>query len=575
MLCLFDENNVTVCCFSTFYMRRLCNQLGSQYPSINAKHFQSDFSDWKANVYDTQPVESNAFVDDDSSPIELLPNPINKSLVSVASEEVSILNVACTDFSDFDTQMSPLIYSDSDESIHCDNDSQINLQNSQNAISSSLTPEIACNQEHAARARNSTKESSSSTSSARIVTPTKRKSSDLFEKVSPASKRLNYRQLPIKISSNGTKSDSKPETNLFRKRKQTCSSSVESDNNSMQNSSKTNRRMAYSRSTSSTSDVQIISDHASIITISSSEEQPLSDSKNEKETEFDTSTGTGTVTHCPSPDLFNSFISVKSEPATQTKSSTPSSQDKQQDATENTFTAVFGPPDECDDIDLYSKNGDIFEITKNSVFDNVLCSANDRITPFKGTSTQNLKASSNTSCLSGLKIKLPIFDGHRVAEIQNDILAELQSSQKSSSTDDSVVDLTLNESQNIIEVSSDDSNRNREKTPERKLDLTPSTRSCLKPNSSIEKRKRSSYVRHGWLSTSRTSPQSTPQSRRRLDRWRKRLNELHPDENVKVTKPRKLFDEFKSNAKSSQRIRQKNLPSTSTHESPNIFSDHD
>lgn len=574
MLCLFDENNVTVCCFSTFYMRRLCNQLGSQYPSINAKHFQSDFSDWKANVYDTQPVETNAFVDDDSSPIELLPNPINKSLVSVASEELSILNVACTDFSDFDTQMSPLIYSDSDESIHCDNDSQINLQNSQNVISLSLTPEIACNQEHAARARNSTKESSSSTLSARIVTPTKRKSSDLFEKVSPASKRLNYRQLPIKISSNGTKSDSKPETNLFRKRKQTCSSSVESDNNSMQNSSKTNRRMAYSRSTSSTSDVQIISDHASIITISSSEEQPLSDSKNEKETEFDT--GTGTVTHCPSPDLFNSFISVKSEPATQTKSSTPSSQDKQQDATENTFTAVFGPPDECDDIDLLSsKNGDIFEITKNSVFDNVLCSANDRITPFKGTSTQNLKVSSNTSCLSGLKIKLPIFDGHRVAEIQNDILAELQSSQKSSSTDDSVVDLTLNESQNIIEVSSDDSNRNREKTPERKLDLTPSTRSCLKPNSSIEKRKRSSYVRHGWLSTSRTSPQSTPQSRRRLDRWRKRLNELHPDENVKVTKPRKLFDEFKSNAKSSQRIRQKNLPSTSTHESPNIFSDHD
>lgn len=509
--------------------------------------------------------------DEDSTPIELLPNPNDKSTISASNEEVSLLNVACTDFNDFDTQMSPLIYSDSDDSIQSDSETRYNIQRSQNLFSPISTPDIACNQEQAARARYSTKEPIPSTSNAH-VTPTKRKYKKFCEKTSPIKLRSNYQPLSVKIhSKSGDKSDSRLKTYLFRTRKQTSDSSTNLDDAASLSSPKPKRRPVYNRCTSSTSDVQILSEQASVITISSTEDQSQRLNENRKETEFNSET------NCSSPDLFNSFTSVKSEPRSQIKCNAPNSQDKPHNNSEvDTFRNVFGPPDECDDIDLLSsRNVDIFEITKNNVFDNVLCSANDRITPFKSNPIQN--PNPNTSCLSGLRVMLPKFDGHKISEIQNEILSHLQSSQKQMSTEDSVVDLTLNSTQNlIVEVSSDDSNRNREQTPERKQDLTPSTRSCLKPNSSVEKKKRSSRLRHGWLTTSRVSPQSTPQSRRRLDKWRRRMNDLQPDDDAKVTKPRNLFNEFKSTTpKLSQRLRKRNFPSTSAHESPNIFSDHD
>lgn len=555
---------------STFYLRRLCNHIGSQFPPINAKQFDRDFDEWKVAVHDTAPVESNAI---ESSPIELLPNPHNGSSVSVSASDE--LNVACTDFSEFDTQMSPLIYSDSEDSTSADNETQNVIQNSQTISSQSLTPEIACNQEHAARARHSVKESTSRSTNSR-VTPTKRKETEPHEKVSPVSKRLSYKQLPIKISSNGEKVGRKSQTYLFRTRKQICKDSKESNSTASQSSPKPNHR-AYIRNVSSTSDVQILSEHVSPITISSSSEyqsQVQNQSTSQKETELNSET------NCPSPDLFNSFTSVKSEPTSQKQNASPKSQDKQQDIAEtDKFRDVFGAPDECDDIDLLSnKNVDIFEITKNSVFDNVLCSAHDRITPFK--SNPNVlplpNPSPNTSCLSGLRVMLPHFDGHHVSEIQNDLLSQIQTTQGTASADENVIDLTLTDSQKTVDISSEESNRNVEKTPERKQHLTPSTRSCLKPNSSTDKKKRSARLRHGWLSTSRTSPQTdTPQSRRRLDRWRKRITDLQTDDNEKMAKPRNLFNEFKSNSKLSQRLRQRNYPSTSAHESPNIFSDHD
>lgn len=557
---------------STFYLRRLCNHIGSQFPPINAKQFDRDFDEWKVAIHDTAPVESNAI---EPSNIELLPSPHNRSSISVSASASDELNVACTDFSEFDTQMSPLIYSDSEDSTNGDNEARNYIQNSQAINSQSLTPEIACNQEHAARARHSVKESTSRTVNSR-VTPTKRKETEPHGKVSPVSKRLNYKQLPIKISSNGEKVGGKSQTYLFRTRKQTCNDSKELNSTAGQSSSKKNHR-AYIRNVSSTSDVQILSEHVSPITISSSSDhqsQAQDESAIRKETELNSEA------NCPSPDLFNSFTSVKSEPASQKRNASPKSQDKQQDISEtNKFRDVFGAPDECDDIDLLSsKNVDIFEITKNSVFDNVLCSAHDRITPFK--SNPNVlplpNPSPNTSCLSGLRVMLPNLDGHQVSELRNDLLSQIQTTLRTASADQNVIDLTLNDSQKTVDISSEESNRNVEKTPERKQHLTPSTRSCLKPNSGTDKKKRSSRLRLGWLSTSRTSPQTdTPQSRRRLDRWRKRITDLQTDDNQKISKPRNLFNEFKSNSKLSRRLRQRNHPSTSAHESPNIFSDHD
>lgn len=564
---------------SSFYIRRLCNQLGSQFPPIDSEHFHRNFNEWKSNIYDcdTQPVESNAILEDDSSPMELLPNPNDRSNISAVSDEVSLLNTACTDFSDFDTQMSPLIYSDSDDSESGKRTANV-VRTAQIVSSQNFTPEIACNQEHAARTRNSTKETSSIPPNSH-TTPTKRKSPDKNEKMSPATKRLNYKKLPIKISGNGGRLDTKLQTYLFRTRKQKlCNLSNSSDSSSQKPSKMTHN--VYSRSVSSTSDVQIVEQsHNSPILISSSsivesqvpDEIPKPKSDNPKATSM-----------CPSPDLFESFTSIKSEPASQKSDKNQSKyDDKPQDDTElNTFRDVFGRPDECDDIDLLSnKNVDIFEITKNSVFGNVLCSADDRITPLKSNpnvSKTTTRPSPNTSCLSGLRVVIP---GMEAADTPSDRLSQRKPSIDNNDDDDILVDLTSSESQLIIEISSEDSNRNIEKTPEHRQELTPSTRSCLKPDLSTEQRKRTPRLRTGWLSTTRTSPLSgTPQSRRRLEKWRKRMSDLRPDENVKITKPRNLINEFKSSKTKPTSIERKRLnvgASTSTQRSPNIFSDND
>lgn len=559
-------------------MRRLCNQFGSQFPPIKSEDFQIDFDAWKNTKADTAPVDSNE-IELNSSPIN---HPNNQTVSSIA--DVSLLNTACTDFSDFDTQMSPLVYSDSE---HGDDDLANQIQFTQNDSQLIMTPEIACNQEHAARARASTKESTQNRSKF-YTTPTKRNLRTHFERISPANKRLNYKQLPIKINSNG-KTNIKSKTYLFRTKKQPQSNSTMLNEDSESDRLFKSSRNTRNRSTSSTSaDVQIISQRTlSPIVISTSEDDRSDAPKNGQATEFNTEIG------CPSPDLFSSFTSARSDAQSQQLANNQEIQIEKKDETETeteTFREVFGAPDECDDIDLLSNtNIDIFEITKNSVFDHVLCSANDKITPLKcsqGRSTQK-KSSPTMNCLSGLRVILPRLNNHQVEQIQNELITQSQSSSPSQSptqilsTSDDIIDLTAHETQTIIEINSNDSVRSREKTPERKQELTPSTRSCLRRHAddrstTEERRKKSPYSRLGWLTSSRTSPRigDTPQSRRRLDKWRRRTDEsnLKPDDIAKVSKPRNLFKEFKSKSKSSQKSRH-DIPSTSTAKSPIIFSD--
>lgn len=560
-------------------MRRLCNQFGSQFPPIKPEDFQNDFDAWKNAMGNTVSVKfhSNA-IDIDSSPVDSLSQPNNQTVSTVA--DVSLLNTATTEFSDFDTQMSPLIYSDSD---HGDDE-----QDSQSASQRTMTPDIACNQEHAARkTRYSTKESTQNSNRSH-VTPTKRSLRSNFDRISPTGKRLNYKQLPIKINSTDTKS----KTYLFRSKKQPQANSTVVNDTESQFVPKRN-----TRSTSSASDVQIISQKTlSPIVISTSEddrsEAPPDAQKIELNSDFS----------CPSPDLFSSFTSARSDVLSQKVLNNQENQiEHQNDVQNDTFREVFGAPDECDDIDLLSNtNVDIFEITKNSVFDNVLCSADDKITPLKRSqkmrSTPKNTSPRSMNCLSGLRVILPRLNHHQVEQIQNGLmsqesqLSQQQPQQQSQlspsilSASDDVIDLTAHETQKIIEINSDDSVQNREKTPERKQELTPSTRSCLKRyaddrSTTEERRKKSPYARLGWLTSSRTSPRSTnvdttPQSRRRLDKWRKRTDEanLNVDEIAKVSKPRNLFNEFKSKSKPNHRSRH-DIPSTSHAQSPIIFSD--
>lgn len=541
-------------------------------------------------------------IDDDFSPIELLPAPNDKSFNStnhddIVHDEISLLNVACTDFSDFDTQMSPLIYSDSEGSIAGDDrpdnddnskhgtDHRIGNSNdiecTRNYNSQRLTPEIVCNQEHAAKTRAEETKEPIQTTSKTNTTPIKSSTYRLHQdKMSPTRRRLNYKQLPIEIKTNSHgRIDSESKTYLFRTKKQACQSTQINPNES-ECVSKFIQNPRH-RSTSSTSDVQIISQKNErfspiILSTSSSDgqsQQPI-DAKNPNETE---------IVHdsdCQSPDLFNSFVSIKNVSLNQTKSEISSTK-KHETSETNTFRDVFGAPDECDDIDLLSNtNVDIFEITKNSVFDNVLCSASDRITPFKGTTSAapERRQSPNVSCLSGLRVILPNLDNDDVHEMQENFYRPEIESQSSD-----VVDLTANESQKIIEISSEDSVRDVEKTPERKRDLTPSTRSCLKrlsnETSVTDEKRKTPRSRLGWLTTARTSPKSeTPQSRRRFDKWKHRtdINNLKVDDDLKISKPRNLFKEFKSKSKLKGNSNpQHNIPSTSTAKSPIIFSDHE
>lgn len=587
--------------YSDFYQRRVCSQLGSQFPPISTEDFLNNFDAWKTITCDTVPLGADLSQGNDFSPIELMPAPNNRTLNTTNNEEVSILNVACTDFSDFDTQMSPLIYSDSEDSLpgndhhhhsrNDDDDNGNNIENSQIINSQRLTPEIVCNQEHAAKIvchqeRAVTKEPVPSTSKFQSTTPIKRNHRLHHDKVSPASKRLNYKQLPIEIKSNANgRTNSESKTYLFRTKKQPCHSTQIHENEESQSVIKLSQNIRH-RSTSSTSDIQIIPQKGeclSPIIISTSSEdlsQPATGANHPDEGQL------VRETDCQSPDLFNSFISTKSEILSQQIANSQSSASKPSNKTETkTFRDVFGAPDECDDIDLLSNtNVDIFEITKNSVFDNVLCSASDRITPLKSMksrTTDGKWTSSSVSCLSGIRIVLPKLDGNQVQQMNDNLSQSKIESQSSQHSEDSVVDLTLNESQRIVEISSEDSVRDVEKTPERKRELTPSTRSCLKrpsndTSNTSENRRKSSGSRLGWLSTTRTSPRGceTPQSRRRLDKWKHRtdINNMKSDDDQKISRPRNLFKEIKSKSKPDANMR-RNMPSTSTAASPSIFSD--
>lgn len=566
-------------------MRRLCNQLGSQFPPISAEDFQNNFDAWKIINCDTVPLESQS-VSDDFTPIELLPPPINRTLdttadTTVANEEISILNVAQTNFSDFDTQMSPLIYSDSDESTTHDHSADI--ENSSSINSQRFTPDIVCNQEHAAKRLQKISKITERKVVRRQTTPVKRALRTIHDKISP-NKRLNYKQLPIEIRSSSC-ARSLEKTYLFRskKRNKTATSTAIADDESQSN------RL---RPISNTSDIEIISQakQSPIVISTSSEDCPQQaqvtiDDRNVNEPVKEVS--------CPSPDLFTSFSSIKSDALSQKQSKIDNLCDNQEVASKSPLQNVFGAPDECDDIDLLSNtNVDIFEITKNSVFDNVLCSANDRITPCKdgtgNTATPVLSKSTphpNVSCLSGLRIMFPNSDCSEIDETDCSLISSINrtSHQLShdSSSDDVIVDLTALESQKIIEISSEDSIREVQKTPERKQPLTPSTRSCLKrhpaneTNSNDERKPKTPRSKsNGWITAVKSaSPKTdTPKSRRRLDKWKQRTDIL----NIQTTtKPRNLYNEFKPMTRADRATARRNMPSTSTAISPNIFSDNE
>lgn len=540
--------------------------MGKHYPPINAEVFQTNYREWKDRIQKSVAVEDTIDCSGTSlSSVEWTKtqkDPITYS--NDDEDDIPIPDIACTDdLNDFDTQMSPLIYydSDSDDGENAEN-SPINVIQSSSESSQQMTPDIACNQEHAAKVKHSQAHS-----------PTK-KTTPRKSSTTNNNKRMSYKQLSITINSNNRDSQ-----NIGR-RSHVLPGTTDLDS----------QKRNISRRISSTSDIQVISEKSdSPITISSNSQgsQSQMDITHDKDpTELETQLHTNEL--CMSPDLFSSFNSTRTDIPNENETNSTKQQTKSK-----TMQDLFGAPDECDDIDLSNSNVDIFEITKNNVFENVLCSAKDKITPTIPPESQRQRLSEktkylgrNSNCLSGLRVAISKLDDQQIKEIQNRLQSKSQSQQVTvvEPNPNDTIDLTNTQIQDDVQVIDSDEVkiiRDVERTPERKRELTPSTRSCLKRNSVTKnesnEKKRRTPSSSGWFTT-RSSPKvtGTPLSRRRLDKWltRTTANNVSEDSS-KVSKPRNLFKEFKSN-RSSNRIRNKCAPSTSiAAHSPNIFSDQD
>lgn len=547
---------------SDFYLRR--SNLTNHYPPIEVQVFRKNFEAWKKTV-SSKNVQTMTCDDSSISEtiIEMLQTQKDNENSQIDENSISLLNTASIDLDDFDTQMSPLIYSDSDTEEN-ENDINVNRNviHSSSESSEQTSSIIACNQEHAAKNRY------------QAHSPKSTVTRKYFDKsTTNNNKRMNYKQLSVTI--NSTRVSDNNTKNVTNK----LSPFMEDDDDNDEILCLINERSR--RRISSTSDVQIISDRSSPITISSS--STTDDNKNDKHSgknKNETETQFADGEPSSSPDLFSSFNTTRTEiPAENLeKSKIP-----------KTLQDLFGAPDECDDIDLSThSNADVFEITRNNIFENILCSAQDRITPTiqqnnkKQSACTTVKCTTNRNCLSGVRVVLPKLDEQQVERIRN----ELQSQSNSQVIEiiekpDDFIDLTS--SQNDIDnlVDTDFIGRNIERTPERKQDLTPSTRSCLKRSSTCEdktndvKRRRIPLDEAGWISTKRSpSATGTPHSRRRLEKWLNRTKESETSDcTARVSKPRNLCKEFKSKANS--RRRRKCTSSTTNTQSPNIFSDPD
>lgn len=537
----------------------------NHYPPIDAQVFRKNFETWKETVNLTTVQTMTC---DDSSVsermIEMLQTQKDNDNSQIDENSTSLLNTASIDLDDFDTQMSPLIYSDSDAE---ENENHINVNRNVIPSSSESSEQtssiiIACNQEHAAKNLHLAQS---------LKSTVKR---NYFDKsTTNNNKRMNYKQLSVTINSSRVSKLSN-----IKKVRNELSTLMTKDDGDDEIQCLINERSR--RRISSTSDVQIISDRSSPITISSNSTtddsknvEQLEKNKSEIETQFTADEPSS------SPDLFSSFNTTRTEIP---------DENLKKNKQPKTLQDLFGAPDECDDIDLSThSNVDVFEITKNNVFENILCSAKNRITPTiqpneMRPACTTVKCASNRNCLSGLRIVLPKLDERQVERIRN----ELQSQSNSQVIEMiakpvDVIDLTStqNDIDNLID--SDFIGQNIERTPDKKQELTPSTRSCLKRSSTCddktddEKRRRIPLDDAGWISIKRSpSATGTPHSRRRLEKWLNRTRESETsDHPVKVSKPRNLCKEFKSRANS--RKRGECTSSTTDTQSPNIFSDPD
>lgn len=494
--------------------------------------------------------------------------------------------IASTRCDDYESQMSPLVY----QSSESDEDDNAGDETVRGTPTESIT---STNGKQTSRTTKGTSHSDDGEVTERILRSQYRKrslrSSNTKHQTEP-----NFRQstlMEIKAKKEKTTKSRQKKTKRSEKLEllaESYSSSQTTSKSSISSDArKESDRFTLSQETSA-SDIQLVQEELMTpIIISSS---------------TDSNIHFTTQMLAASPDIFSSFTEQEhADPATvaatNSSSSTspiPAGQSRFA-ADQNTFDGsetictqdIFADSQDIANttnpvVALSTTTSDIFEITRNNVFHNVLrVNEADAVTPVKHSDN----AISIKSCFSGVRVVLPRLKSDEILELQRCVSqrAEQQNQFNSQNeTTDELIDLTA-ESQLNVAISSEDAVivADIEKTPQRKRPLTPSTRSCvgrlsteIYNISSDDEAPSKTPTRSGWLSkraSNVTSPHATPRSRRRLDKWfPSRTNDPNNASTSvhSILQPRNIFQ--KKEPKQMQRLR-----TPVTLESPSIFSSDD
>lgn len=518
--------------FRDLYIRRSNGKL-NQISNTNHDRFQAAFTSWVIRNNITS-VELTS----DTSELE----PCSKKTIQEDDEQTVNISQCISDDPNtariYETQMSQLIYypSNSDKELNEVNPFEENIICSQTTSCSTV---MHCSQEYETEKNDEmlSAESVQEEGQPRTIHNTSFNQDERNRSFdSSATKRSKYKTLDIQMNSrkdghnrlSRSRSPIDCQTLISREKKErkiSCQSAIPS--------------------TSSTFyDLQIISQVIpSPITITGSSEEQRIRRDNDSCAEL-------------SPDLFSSFETNRNQ------------NDNGDEEIENEEVNA----DEPFDLALSTTiNNDIFEITKNTVFDNVLSSADDRITPAKPKIQSMVTAITPKSCcLTGIRVLIPKISDNEAEHpvtCQSVEIADVATSQNSV-----VVLSSCEEANDVVVLSSEDTI---ELTPpKRKQHLTPSTRSCLREDTNKRSKdaqnNNNSTNKAKWFSKKQSTPtsrSSTSMSCKRLNKWLNVTNQNNlSDQSPIPRKPRNLFKELA--VQSRRRQCQPTAPA-----SPHIFSD--
>lgn len=532
-------------------------------PLVDKNVYDKCFNQWKtSHVYTgLLTIETNWF--DDEMEIPSAQGAATKRSVSV---ENSIDQIASNQCDDYESEMSPLVYHSSESDME-ENEGVEVIRETPTTVSKKR-----------ATSKSKTKENSNSDDSG--ITQRLLRSQNIKRSLRSAKQTPNSVHKSIEKKS---KSDKRSKTKQKRpkgieksERSADSCSSITTSTTATSNSSKTRKKgdtLTWSQE-SSTSDIQLVhEEHMTPIIIPGSSETLIEAPDANIAAEI----------FQGSPDLFASFHDEPAEAASSTSSSPIPAGQTRFASTRNDFdeSATVCTQDifaESQDIAnttnpveaLSTTTSDIFEITSNNIFHNVLKASSFDVTPVTTSGT----GTSNKSCFSGVRVILPRLKSDDILELQRGVSQRVR---EQSNTPEGLIDLTADSQVNeAISSESPIVVTDIEKTPQRKRPLTPSTRSCVKRGSdeiyisSDEEVPSKTPSRSGWLqkrSSNVTSPHTTPRSRRNLEKW------FPPRTTTKaqsVLQPRNIFQKNEPNQ--IERLRANIRP---MQESPSIFSSDD